>query len=76
MIIRPANFLVETTAISATSALGSSIEEEVEKNDLGHRWARTRLMDRPPQRTSMNTREWIIRQLAGAELATGRITKR
>jgi phosphomethylpyrimidine synthase len=55
------NFLVKINANIGNSALGSSIEEEVEKLIWGIRWGGDTTMDLSTGKNIHQTREWIIR---------------
>ena len=55
------NFLVKINANIGNSALGSSIEEEVEKMVWGIRWGGDTTMDLSTGKNIHETREWIIR---------------
>ncbi len=55
------NFLVKINANIGNSALGSSVEEEVEKMVWAIRWGADNVMDLSTGRNIHNTREWIIR---------------
>ncbi len=55
------NFLVKVNANIGNSALGSSIEEEVEKMVWGIRWGGDTTMDLSTGKNIHETREWIIR---------------
>ncbi|MCY3767990.1 MAG: phosphomethylpyrimidine synthase ThiC [Gammaproteobacteria bacterium] len=55
------NFLVKINANIGNSALGSSIEEEVEKLVWGIRWGGDTTMDLSTGKNIHETREWIIR---------------
>ena len=55
------NFLVKIIGIIGNSALGSSIEEEVEKLTWGTRWGADTVMDLSTGKNIHETREWIIR---------------
>jgi phosphomethylpyrimidine synthase len=55
------NFLVKVNANIGNSALGSSIEEEVEKMAWSIRWGGDTVMDLSTGRHIHETREWIIR---------------
>ena len=60
------NFLVKINANIGNSALGSSIEEEVEKMTWAIRWGGDTVMDLSTGKHIHETREWIIRNCAGA----------
>jgi len=55
------NFLVKINGNIGNSALGSSIEEEVEKLIWGTRWGADTVMDLSTGKNIHETREWIIR---------------
>lgn len=55
------NFLVKVNGNIGNSALGSSIEEEVEKLTWGARWGADTVMDLSTGKNIHETREWIIR---------------
>ncbi|OUS03055.1 phosphomethylpyrimidine synthase ThiC [Gammaproteobacteria bacterium 42_54_T18] len=55
------NFLVKINANIGNSALGSSIEEEVEKMTWSTRWGADTVMDLSTGKNIHETREWIIR---------------
>lgn len=55
------NFLVKINGNIGNSALGSSIEEEVEKLTWGARWGADTIMDLSTGKNIHETREWIIR---------------
>jgi phosphomethylpyrimidine synthase len=55
------NFLVKVNGNIGNSALGSSIEEEVEKMTWGIRWGSDTVMDLSTGKNIHETREWIIR---------------
>ncbi len=55
------NFLVKINANIGNSALGSSIEEEVEKMTWAIRWGGDTVMDLSTGKNIHETREWIIR---------------
>ncbi|BFM10021.1 phosphomethylpyrimidine synthase ThiC [Simiduia litorea] len=55
------NFLVKVNGNIGNSALGSSIEEEVEKLTWGTRWGADTIMDLSTGKNIHETREWIIR---------------
>ncbi|WP_272493006.1 phosphomethylpyrimidine synthase ThiC [Atopomonas sediminilitoris] len=55
------NFLVKINGNIGNSALGSSIEEEVEKLTWGIRWGSDTVMDLSTGKHIHETREWIIR---------------
>src|SRR5690554_5690818 len=55
------NFLVKINGNIGNSALGSSIEEEVEKMTWGIRWGSDTVMDLSTGKHIHETREWIIR---------------
>ncbi len=55
------NFLVKINGNIGNSALGSSIEEEVEKLTWGIRWGADTVMDLSTGKHIHETREWIIR---------------
>ena len=54
-------FLVKINANIGNSALGSSIQEEVEKMTLAIRWGGDTVMDLSTGKNIHETREWIIR---------------
>jgi phosphomethylpyrimidine synthase len=60
-IIIGRNFLVKINGNIGNSALGSSIEEEVEKLTWGARWGADTVMDLSTGKNIHETREWIIR---------------
>jgi phosphomethylpyrimidine synthase len=55
------NFLVKINANIGNSALGSSIEEEVEKLQWAIRWGADTVMDLSTGKNLRATREWILR---------------
>ena len=55
------NFLVKINANIGNSALGSSIEEEVEKLQWSIRWGADTVMDLSTGKNIHETREWIVR---------------
>ena len=55
------NFLVKINGNIGNSALGSSIEEEVEKLTWGIRWGADTVMDLSTGKHIHETREWILR---------------
>ncbi|MBL8752234.1 MAG: phosphomethylpyrimidine synthase ThiC [Planctomycetes bacterium] len=55
------NFLVKINANIGNSALGSSIEEEVEKLQWSIRWGADTVMDLSTGKNLRATREWILR---------------
>ena len=55
------NFLVKINGNIGNSALGSSIEEEVEKMTWGIRWGSDTIMDLSTGKNIHETREWLIR---------------
>lgn len=55
------NFLVKINANIGNSALGSSIEEEVEKLRWATKWGADNVMDLSTGKNLHTTREWIIR---------------
>jgi phosphomethylpyrimidine synthase len=55
------NFLVKINANIGNSALGSSIEEEVEKMRWATKWGADTVMDLSTGKNIHETREWIIR---------------
>jgi phosphomethylpyrimidine synthase len=55
------NFLVKINANIGNSALGSSIEEEVEKLQWAIRWGADTVMDLSTGKNLHATREWILR---------------
>ncbi|AHM61330.1 phosphomethylpyrimidine synthase ThiC [Flammeovirgaceae bacterium 311] len=55
------NFLVKINANIGNSAVGSSIEEEVEKAVWACRWGADTIMDLSTGKNIHETREWIIR---------------
>lgn len=55
------NFLVKINANMGTSAVSSSMEEEVEKLIWAIRWGADTVMDLSTGRNIHNTREWILR---------------
>ncbi|MGQ9427136.1 phosphomethylpyrimidine synthase ThiC [Gilvimarinus sp. F26214L] len=55
------NFLVKINGNIGNSALGSSIEEEVEKLTWGTRWGADTIMDLSTGKNIHETREWILR---------------
>jgi phosphomethylpyrimidine synthase len=58
------NFLVKINANIGNSAIGSSIEEEVEKMVWATRWGADTVMDLSTGKNIHETREWIIRNAA------------
>jgi len=58
------NFLVKINSNIGNSALGSSIEEEVEKMAWSTRWGADTVMDLSTGANIHETREWIIRNSA------------
>lgn len=58
------NFLVKINGNIGNSALGSSIEEEVEKMTWATRWGSDTIMDLSTGKNIHETREWIIRNSA------------
>jgi len=58
------NFLVKINGNIGNSALGSSIEEEVEKMTWATRWGSDTIMDLSTGKNIHETREWIIRNAA------------
>ena len=58
------NFLVKINANIGNSALGSSIEEEVEKLQWATRWGADTVMDLSTGKNIHETREWIVRNSA------------
>jgi len=58
------NFLVKINGNIGNSALGSSIEEEIEKMAWGTRWGADTIMDLSTGKNIHETREWIIRNSA------------
>jgi phosphomethylpyrimidine synthase len=60
------NFLVKINANIGNSAVGSSIEEEVEKMTWAIRWGGDTVMDLSTGKNIHETREWIIRNSPGA----------
>ncbi len=58
------NFLVKINGNIGNSALGSSIEEEIEKMAWGTRWGADTIMDLSTGKHIHETREWIIRNSA------------
>jgi phosphomethylpyrimidine synthase len=58
------NFLVKVNANIGNSAIGSSIEEEVEKMVWATRWGADTVMDLSTGKNIHETREWIIRNAA------------
>jgi phosphomethylpyrimidine synthase len=58
------NFLVKINGNIGNSALGSSIEEEVEKLTWSTRWGGDTVMDLSTGKNIHETREWIIRNAA------------
>ncbi len=61
------NFLTKINANIGNSAVTSSVEEEVEKMVWAIRWGADTVMDLSTGRNIHNTREWIIRNVAGAD---------
>ncbi|MBT7412294.1 MAG: phosphomethylpyrimidine synthase ThiC [Candidatus Thioglobus sp.] len=55
------NFMVKINGNIGNSALGSSIEEEVDKMVWGIRWGADTIMDLSTGKNIHETREWIIR---------------
>jgi phosphomethylpyrimidine synthase len=55
------NFLVKINANIGNSALGSSIDEEVEKLQWSIRWGADTVMDLSTGKNIHETREWIVR---------------
>src|SRR5258708_1797896 len=55
------NFLVKINANIGNSALGSSIEEEVEKMRWATKWGADTVMDLSTGKSIHETREWILR---------------
>jgi phosphomethylpyrimidine synthase len=55
------NFLVKVNANIGNSALGSSIQEEVEKMTWAIRWGADTVMDLSTGKNIHETREWIVR---------------
>ena len=55
------NFLVKINANIGNSAVGSSIEEEVEKMTWATRWGADTVMDLSTGKNIHETREWIVR---------------
>ncbi len=55
------NFLVKINANIGNSAIGSSIEEEVEKMVWASRWGADTVMDLSTGKNIHETREWIVR---------------
>jgi len=55
------NFLVKINANIGNSALGSSIEEEVEKLQWAIRWGADTVMDLSTGKNLHDTRQWILR---------------
>ena len=55
------NFLVKINANIGNSAIGSSIEEEVEKMAWATRWGADTVMDLSTGKNIHETREWIVR---------------
>jgi phosphomethylpyrimidine synthase len=55
------NFLVKINANIGNSAVGSSIEEEVEKMTWATRWGADTVMDLSTGKNIHETREWILR---------------
>jgi phosphomethylpyrimidine synthase len=58
------NFLVKINANIGNSALGSSIEDEVEKLQWATRWGADTVMDLSTGTQIHETREWIVRNAA------------
>ncbi len=58
------NFLVKINANIGNSALGSSIEDEVEKMQWATRWGADTVMDLSTGAQIHETREWILRNAA------------
>ena len=61
------NFLVKINANIGNSAVGSSIEEEVEKMTWAMRWGADTVMDLSTGKNIHETREWILRNSPGAD---------
>ena len=61
------NFLVKINANIGNSAVTSSIEEEVEKLVWAIRWGADNVMDLSTGRNIHTTRDWIVRNSAGAD---------
>ena len=61
------NFLVKINANIGNSAVSSSIEEEVEKLRWATLWGADTVMDLSTGKNIHETREWIIRNSAGAD---------
>ena len=61
------NFLVKINANIGNSAVSSSMEEEVEKMVWAIRWGADTVMDLSTGRNIHDTREWIVRNCAGAD---------
>ena len=61
------NFLTKINANIGNSAVTSSVEEEVEKMVWAIRWGADTVMDLSTGRNIHNTREWILRNCAGAD---------
>ena len=61
------NFLTKINANIGNSALGSSIQEEVEKMTWSIRWGGDTVMDLSTGKNIHETREWIVRNSAGAD---------
>ncbi len=55
------NFLIKINGNLGNSALGSSIEEEIEKMAWGIRWGSDTIMDLSTGKNIHETREWILR---------------
>ena len=55
------NFLVKINGNLGNSALGSSIDEEVDKMTWGIRWGADTIMDLSTGKNIHETREWIVR---------------
>ena len=60
-------FLVKINANIGNSAVTSSIEEEVEKMTWATRWGADTIMDLSTGKNIHETREWILRNCAGAD---------
>ncbi len=61
------NFLVKINANIGNSAVASSIDEEVEKMRWAIQWGADTVMDLSTGKNIHATREWILRNLAGAD---------
>ena len=61
------NFLVKINANIGNSAVSSSIEEEVEKLRWATLWGADTVMDLSTGKNIHETREWIVRNSAGAD---------